>query len=251
MTRPPGAPQVWLADGAAETLPDGALDLFLSAEERQRAQRFKNPRHGRRYRFAHAVLRRLLAPRAGGVAPAELRFVLGPHGKPFLDPHGGTPAVRFNLSHAGDLVLVALAGETEVGVDIERLDRNVDVGGVAERFFHPAEVAALHRAPEQQRAECFFTFWTRKEALIKAAGTGLFASVQDIDGTAGTVTLPSARSGGERAAFQVRDLPAPPGFRAALAVPPGTGPAELLVWQPEAGGARWACPPAGPDRGNG
>ena len=249
MTRPPGVPQVWLADGRAETLPDGALDLFLSAEERQRAQRFKNPLHGRRYRFAHAVLRRLLSHQAGNIAPAALRFVLGPHGKPFLDPCGGTPAVHFNLSHSGDLVLVALSGDAELGVDIECLDRGVDVPGVAGRFFHPAEVAALNREPESRRAECFFTFWTRKEALIKAAGTGLFASVQDIDGTAGTVSLPSARGGGERAAFQVRDLPAPAGFRAALAVPPATGPAELLVWQPEAGGARWASPPAGPDRG--
>src|SRR5262249_16331888 len=84
----------------------------LDASERERAARFAREREGRRWAAGRAALRALLGERLG-LAPQEVEFAYGPRGKP------ATAGVRFNLSHAGGLALVALCGEREVGVDVE------------------------------------------------------------------------------------------------------------------------------------
>ncbi len=114
-----------------------------------------------------------------GVSPAEVGIRAEAGGKPFVD--GAHPELQFNLAHAGDLVLYALARERRVGVDVESFDPAREHGAIAERFYSPRERAELEAAPEDARARLFLTFWTRKEAMVKATGEGIWEAFKNVD----------------------------------------------------------------------
>lgn len=170
----PGEVHVWLAcvDGFADPALEARLAGIVTADERARQQRFVRPADRHVQLLARALVRVLLSSYTG-VPAADWRFDAGPHGKPFLvGPTAGLP-VAFNLSHTPGLVAAAFTLGAEVGVDVEHLDRRTATMDVARRFFAPAEVAALERAPAGERQETFFGFWTLKEAYLKARGLGL------------------------------------------------------------------------------
>lgn len=85
------------------------------------------------------------------------------------------------MSHSCDVALIAVARDREVGVDVERLRDGVDLEGIARRFFSPTEVSALLALPQHHRQEAFFSCWTRKEAYIKARGSGLSMPLDGFD----------------------------------------------------------------------
>jgi len=159
--------EAWIAE--LHTEPTEPLLASLSQAERQRAGRFVFARDRRRYLAAHCALHHLLAVRTG--VPAEaLRFAEGPHGKPSL---ASRPACAFNLSHSEDIALFALADEGEIGVDVEMLRPMHDATELAERNFSRAECAELASTPPKLRDLAFLLGWTRKEACLKAIGSGL------------------------------------------------------------------------------
>jgi len=193
----------------------------LSAEERSRAGRFRFPVHERRFVAARGLLREILACLLGR-PPAAIAFQYGPHGKPSLAPTS-SPGVdlRFNLSHADEVALYAIAVGREVGVDVERVRLLPDAEQVAERFFSPGERAALRRLPPRERAAGFFACWTRKEAFLKATGEGLSRPLDSFD-----VSVPPSESArllrvdGDSLAAQRWSLTAigpAPGFAGAVA----------------------------------
>jgi 4'-phosphopantetheinyl transferase len=158
----------------------------LSAEEQARADRFFRDVHRRRFVIAHGALRRILADYLD-VMPGVLEFVTGEHGKPALTPIAGPQpaAVEFNLSHSGDLALVAVTRANPVGVDVEQWDEGVECLELAERFFSPNErraLRALANAPNHVVAG-FFAAWTRKEAYLKATGHGIVRGLHHFDVT--------------------------------------------------------------------
>lgn len=167
--------ELWRVDlGVAPHLTEQGI---LSAAERERAARFVFVRDRDRYLAAHAALRRLLADRTG-TSPAALRLATGAHGKPFLE----APAhCSFNLSHSGDLALVALAPDGEIGVDVELLRPVPDATALAERHYTPAEREALAGTATAGRDLAFLIGWTRKEACLKAIGSGLSIEAAAVD----------------------------------------------------------------------
>lgn len=82
--------------------------------------------------------------------------------------------VDFNISHAGNLVICAMA-DGRTGCDIERAGRKVSLS-IAEKFFHPEEKAFLENAenPEEKKKR-FMILWVLKEAHIKLLGTSIGA----------------------------------------------------------------------------
>ncbi len=143
----------------------------LPIDERERAARFRQSDDVARFVLGRRALRRILAARLG-CAPEAVPLVPGPNGKPGLA--ADMPPWQFNLSHSGDWVLIVLASQRRVGVDVE-VWRDLEYDALAERAFAPEECAALASAPEVERAAIFFAVWTRKEALLKARGLGLGA----------------------------------------------------------------------------
>src|SRR5262249_8152166 len=151
--------------------PDRLVRL-LSPAELQRAERHRFLDHRRRYAIGHGALRALLGGYAG-VDPTRLAFRAGPRGKPYLEhPHD----LYFNLSHSGQLALVAVS-RSEVGVDLEKVRHLESLLDIARRHFSPTEFAVLEGATEDARLDLFYRCWTRKEAYIKAVGEGLAMSL--------------------------------------------------------------------------
>jgi len=110
----------------------------------------------------------------------EIRFEYGRHGKPRLAVglvSASQPDLRFSVSHSGELALIALTVGREVGIDLEYVDREIHFEGIARRFFTAAEITALLHLPPEMRRSGFFLCWTRKEAVLKARGEGLAASL--------------------------------------------------------------------------
>ncbi|MBP2232020.1 4'-phosphopantetheinyl transferase [Azospirillum agricola] len=164
---PPRTIRVWFADLRALDGRLAPLRALLSDDEIERAQRFTMERLTNRFILRRGLLRVLLG-RCAGRAPESLRFDYGSHGKPSLP---GGPS--FNLADSEDSVAIAVAAEGRIGVDIERLREVESADGIADRFFHASENAALRALPPERRDEGFLLAWTRKEAFIKAAGIGL------------------------------------------------------------------------------
>ena len=152
---------------------------LLSADEQARAARFVRPRDTERFVVGRGKLRQILALYTG-VPASDLSFSYGPQDKPEL-PDGPV----FNLSHSdGWAALVVAPGaktDTQLGVDIEA-ERQVE-DGVAARFFSAREYATLSALPARDWMGGFYRCWTRKEAVIKAAGSGLSTPLDSFDVT--------------------------------------------------------------------
>jgi 4'-phosphopantetheinyl transferase len=160
------------------------LEQHLSVDERARTARFRFARDREHFVAARGLLREILALYLG-VAARRLRFGYGPNGKPFLAEYG---TLRFSVSHSLDTVLVAIAHEREVGVDIEYAHAGVAVEEIAETVFSAPEKHALSRLHGEAKRMAFLRFWTRKEAYIKADGRGVSLPLEDID-----VSVPADR----------------------------------------------------------
>lgn len=146
---------------------------WLDDIERHRAARLVREDLRQRYVLAHGGLRAVLS-RYLGINPAVVSLDRQATGKPFLTRElRDRSAITFNLSHAHDRALIAVSKSQEIGIDLEYVRSNIDVAKLSERYFTPAEHAAIMQAEEEQRATQFFRYWVAKEALLKAQGIGL------------------------------------------------------------------------------
>ena len=137
----------------------------LSHEEQLHAAAFRNPADFRNYVIAHGSLRLIL----GNVLNHALVFTRNATNKPQLADH----PLQFNLSHSGDVILIALSTEAAVGVDTEKMTRLGDRQTLQQDFFHPAEASEINALPGACAEQAFFKCWTRKESVSKALGLGL------------------------------------------------------------------------------
>ncbi len=159
------------------------LDRFeetLTTDERKRARGYKLPDARDAFILARGLLRLELGRRTE-CRPGDLIFDLRPSGKPDLRAPGGDSAAwRFSVSHTGAHVAVAFTLGADVGLDIERLDRNVNPLAIASRYFTASEVKDLEARPLAQRSRAFLAGWTRKEAIVKARGTTMSESLNTL-----------------------------------------------------------------------
>lgn len=80
---------------------------------------------------------------------------------------------QLSVSHSGEWVVVAFTKSAPVGIDVEQMNPNVDVMKMAEGVLTDIEIAQVMKLPNEQKIEGFLTYWTRKEAVLKATGEGL------------------------------------------------------------------------------
>lgn len=143
----------------------------LSAAERERAEKFRFDAHRDRWLAGRIALRRILA-RELGTMPHDLAFDTLAHGKPILTAEHAA-ALEFNMSHSLGCAVVGVTRDSALGVDVEAVERITDIRAIAERNFAEEERAQLFALAEAEQVEGFYRIWTRKEAYIKAVGTGL------------------------------------------------------------------------------
>jgi 4'-phosphopantetheinyl transferase len=171
----PDQVHVWLAslDPATEKSWCDRIGA-TTKDERDRASRFRRAEDGERYLAAHGALRLLLGQYLT-CDPLSLHFAVSSNGKPFLENR----QLQFNLSHSGDIALIAVAQGRQVGADIEQVRPMADLQSVAARVCTPGELVRLSGLADPERERAFFAMWTRKEALAKATGEGIGAIVRD------------------------------------------------------------------------
>lgn len=171
---PAAAPPSLAADGLhlwriELDAPGASLRPCLAEEEQQRADRFVTERLRNRFIRARGSLRTILG-RYLERSRSELQFEYGELGKPALRDAGD---LAFNLSHAEDLALLAIA-RAPVGVDLEPLRNRGDLHRIAERMFSPAAQAELQNLEGDDLTLAFFRHWTTLEARAKQYGGGIF-----------------------------------------------------------------------------
>jgi 4'-phosphopantetheinyl transferase len=169
-----GVVHVWRLPLAVSGPQLQALRRVLSQEEADRADRFHFEADRDRFVVARVGLRSVLSVYTG-VAPHQVALSYGSHGKPRISETASARKLEFNLSHSCDWALVAVTQGQAVGVDIERVRAIADMESIARSIFTPPECDALSHAEPSAKASVFFRLWTRKEAVVKAMGSGLAA----------------------------------------------------------------------------
>jgi 4'-phosphopantetheinyl transferase len=153
-----------------------AYESTLSGAESQRASRFGHPTLRNRYILGRGALRVIL----GGLLalpPRAVPIVRGRRGRPQLA--GGE--VDFNVSHTGEIAIVAAARSGRIGVDVERRDRAINAAGIARKFLSAGERQGLDPADAESTRRRVLRLWTCKEAMSKATGDALSAPFAEID----------------------------------------------------------------------
>jgi 4'-phosphopantetheinyl transferase len=144
----------------------------LSNDERQRADRFHFEKDHFSFVAARGILRQILGYYLDQV-PEKIIFGYTSFGKPYLLNRENEYQINFNISHSGNLGLFAFSLNKEVGVDIELVKENISTAEIVERFFTKNEKMDLQKALADEKIKLFYQFWTRKEAVLKAIGSGV------------------------------------------------------------------------------
>jgi 4'-phosphopantetheinyl transferase len=208
--------ELWALDLARPPRDAGVL---LPSEELRLAEQ-----RGATWLHARAGLRAVLA-RHLGEPPDELRF--DERGKPRLEPPS---PLRFSLSHSGDVGLLAVATEREVGVDVEEVRPRRDVG---RRAFTNAERAAVAEADDNTLA--LHRHWVAKEAFTKASGRGVVSMRSfevSLDGPGGTRLVHVGGDTQEASRWSLHMLDVAEPYVAALAVEGDARVAPLRPFEP-------------------
>lgn len=207
--------EVWAIPLAAPPEVVTALAGLLDPGERERSARFDSPGVRRRFVVSHGVTRLVLGRRLS-LPPERLRRATGPYGKPEAIDH--RHQVSFNLSHSSELGLLAVSGGRQIGVDVEHRRLGFPAVSFAARYFSEAEAAHVASAGSEARSVAgrFLRLWTRKEAVVKAAG-GRLAQGLRIPVTGDDPLVVRDPRGMMTGCWLLRDLRVPAGYIASVA----------------------------------
>lgn len=152
----------------------------LDGQERARCRRLRSSAAQRRFALCRAALRAVLCRRIG-CSNESLAFKIAEYGKPFAVVDDLPAQISFNVSHSGDHGLIAVTHKRCVGVDVEEWMPRRNLENLIEGVFSLRERAELAPLAGRQQLQMFFRFWTIKEALLKAHGTGLFMRAAELE----------------------------------------------------------------------
>ncbi len=150
----------------------------LTADELGHYSRLQNPRERALHCRARAALRRMLS-REIGVAADQLRIVMDGHGKPRC-LNREAEGIDFSVSHSGDCAIIALGEAEGIGVDVEAIPDHEPPWTLVEAVYHEHELEQWLALPAEKRCTAFAQAWVIKEAALKALGTGLDGSPQEL-----------------------------------------------------------------------
>lgn len=211
----PNEIHVWLTSTKVDKKQLAILWNILTPTEKGKTNQFKFAKLKHRFIISQGTLRFLLGKYLK-IKPELIVFERNKYGKPYVK--NLSTAIKFNLSHAHNLILFAFTLKHEIGVDIELARRNFPIDEISKRFFHADENQALLALPAKQRVAAFFNCWVKKEALIKAIGLGLFYALDkfNVDFSAHQSKV-QIENLAKKSSWSVRKLSVPPNYLAALA----------------------------------
>jgi 4'-phosphopantetheinyl transferase len=150
---------------------------LLNTTEQQQAKKFIQIKHQNRFIIIHGILRRIISNYLN-INPHNINFTNNEFGKPSLSFH---ESLNFNISHSNDVALLAFTKNNTIGIDVEFNKKNIEIFEIANKFFTPEEANSINNLPIELQLEHFFTYWTCKEAFIKAIGKGLSYSLKNFN----------------------------------------------------------------------
>lgn len=144
------------------------LMTLLSDDELGKARGLLREQARNNYIVSRGLLRTALA---GYLCcePRDLQFIVGEHGKPSLAEY----SLAFNLSHSGNVLVLAVSNLSTVGVDVETIKPRKSMHGIAQRCFSEREFQHWQQLSPAEQISQFFRLWTIKEAFVKAVGRGI------------------------------------------------------------------------------
>lgn len=142
------------------------LKTILDEAELHRAERYHFEKDRNRFIICRALLKLILAKQTDVNVP-DLKIGTEVNKKPYLISDN---SIKFNLSHTDDLAIIALCNK-DVGIDLEYQNEDFNFKEVLTHVYSNEEVNTILKS-ENQRYK-FYKFWTRKEAIVKAIGTGI------------------------------------------------------------------------------
>jgi 4'-phosphopantetheinyl transferase len=197
---------------------------LLSPEETRVASSYRFVKDLREFVITRAVLRQILT-RYTGQSANDLRCESGPGGKPVLR---GAQSVHFSVSHCSDIALLAVA-RVSIGIDVEYVRPGNFWQKAVGRCLSPRERAYLEALPLRLRPATLYRFWARKEAVLKAMGTGLLYPPQQVsvlpEGSDPAVVSLLGRD------WLVRQVPAPEPYEAAAAIEASACKVKWRQWR--------------------
>ncbi len=195
--------------------------------------------HQKNARILGRAAVRILMSNYTGVSAIRLKFFRSAQGKPELALPTGPSKLRFNTSYSKDWIAMAFGNGLEVGLDLEYVDEAFPAAEIARRFFTEKEAAAIHAATGRQKQRLFFDIWVRKEAYLKAVGTGL---VQRLDSFTVPTDSPPIGSGhpesgsgmmeDNKTRWFFYDFPIDLDYAAAAVTSPAPVAVHLFHWNP-------------------
>ena len=150
---------------------------ILSNDEINRANRFRFEKDRTHFIATRGALRILLGKYLN-LLPHSIQFTYNDYGKPFFENHLN---LQFNVSHSKGIALLAFTYDADIGVDLEPVNRKIDVQKLAARFFSENEAQTVLSLAYKDQFSAFFRCWTRKEAFIKAHGEGLSLALDSFE----------------------------------------------------------------------
>lgn len=148
---------------------------YITNDEQLRADKFYSDADRKTYIFCHAILRLILSARLN-INPLDISFIKGPNDKPGLPDN----QAFFNITHTREAFAIAFAGEFNVGIDLEKIRQRIDIRSIIKTYFSIKEQNYIRRSTSEE-IDTFFKLWTRKEALLKAVGTGITNNLNQVD----------------------------------------------------------------------
>ena len=186
----------------------------LSLDEKGKAKRFRFDRDRKRFIAGVGILRIILG-RYLSVEPDELRFLHGKYGKPRVFDEFGNELIHFNMSHSEGLALYGFSRKHEIGVDIQRIQPIPEMDQIVESYFCAKEKEKYFSCSTESREEYFFKIWARKEAVLKANGSGLLFPAERLNVCD---FLDERKADLEETPFLIYDLGLMRGYSAAVAI---------------------------------
>lgn len=167
--------QVWVYVCPVSRVPQDHLVLshylgFLSLAEKLRYDQY-HTKAARLFLISRVLVKTVLGDKLG-ISPHEVNIQLHPNGKPFVE---GSKAVYFNLSHSANVIVLAVTEAGEIGIDVERLDREFEWRRV-DSVLASSEIEWIKQnelIDPSSVYQRFFQIWTLKESYIKCTGEGM------------------------------------------------------------------------------
>jgi 4'-phosphopantetheinyl transferase len=167
--------EVFFAETKELSLNYSEFSHFFNKEDSLKAAKFHSERDRDTYLYCHTLLRLFLSDKLKK-NPDEISFGSGKFNKPFLNGN----LLYFNISHTRDSFAFAVSENTGVGIDLEKSDRKINLNSISKRFFSKEENVFISESPDET-IKRFFLLWTRKEALLKALGTGIISNPSGLE----------------------------------------------------------------------